>query len=331
MTTARLGVGPMSTEIIEATYRYSEKNYTQMMLIASLNQINCDGGYVNGWTTHQFRAHCDSIKAKYPLADVLICRDHCGPFFMGEADLEESMNRVYGNLAVDCGACFDIVHIDMCHYSDDVHKVLAETIKAMDYCLSINPQVRFEIGTDAIGMGVTNTLDLMWILEKVKAYPIEFYVINTGSLIQDTWQAGIFDPCNTKQCTSVLHKVGIRAKEHNSDYLTSSEIKFRANCGVDALNVAPQFGVLQTNLILSAALVGDSEKRGCFADWKQEVYESGNWKKWTDNSEDVLHCIRCGGHYHFKGDNYDRLMQVLNLSQDDIIDSAMRTMNYYAN
>jgi len=331
-TTARMGVGPMSSEIIEATYRYSEKTKKQMMLIASLNQINCNGGYVNGWGTQTLKQYCVAMEGMYKEANVLLCRDHCGPFFMGETVLAESSKNVYANLKADCEAGLDLIHIDFCHIPvRDDREVIAYAREAMDYCLSINPKIRFEIGTDAIGTGVTNTLDLMWILDKVKQYPIEFYVINTGSLIQDFWQAGIFDPCNTQQCTKILHMAGIRAKEHNSDYLTASEIKFRFDCGIDALNVAPQFGVVQTNNILSRALVGDSEKRACLAEWKKEVYEAGNWKKWTDNSEDVLHCVRCAGHYHFKGDNYTRLMEVLNIPQDDLIESAMRVMAHYAN
>ncbi len=91
MTTARLGVGPMSTETIIATYRFSHEHRQQMMLIASLNQINCNGGYVNGWDTATFKQFCMSLKRTYPDADVLLCRDHCGPYFMGEDNLTTAM------------------------------------------------------------------------------------------------------------------------------------------------------------------------------------------------------------------------------------------------
>jgi hypothetical protein len=148
-------------------------------------------------------------------------------------------------------------------------------------------------------------------------------------LIQDFWQAGIFDPCNTKQCTEILHKAGIRAKEHNSDYLTPSEIKLRFDCGIDAMNVAPQFGVVQTNAILSKAMIGGSCIRECLADWKREVDEAGNWKKWTDNAESQLHCVKCGGHYHFKGDNYGRLLDALKHPTEELITSAMKVIEHY--
>lgn len=43
----KLGIGALSSEIIEAVFRYSNNNLIPLMLIASKNQIDWDGGYVN--------------------------------------------------------------------------------------------------------------------------------------------------------------------------------------------------------------------------------------------------------------------------------------------
>ena len=51
---SKLGLGPMSTEIIEAVFRYSHFHRKQLMMIPSKNQIDHEGGYVNSWTTKQF-------------------------------------------------------------------------------------------------------------------------------------------------------------------------------------------------------------------------------------------------------------------------------------
>ena len=45
----KLGVGPMSTEVIEAVFRYSTLNRKPIMLVSTKNQIDHKHGYVNNW------------------------------------------------------------------------------------------------------------------------------------------------------------------------------------------------------------------------------------------------------------------------------------------
>ena len=52
--TAKVGIGPVSTEAIIAAFKYSQSINRQIMLIASKNQIDWDGGYVNNWNTEQY-------------------------------------------------------------------------------------------------------------------------------------------------------------------------------------------------------------------------------------------------------------------------------------
>ena len=40
----KIGIGPMSSEVIEAVYKYSSINNKELMLIASKNQIDHNGG-----------------------------------------------------------------------------------------------------------------------------------------------------------------------------------------------------------------------------------------------------------------------------------------------
>ena len=50
----KIGIGPMSSEVIEAVYKYSSINNKELMLIASKNQIDHNGGYVNNWNTKEY-------------------------------------------------------------------------------------------------------------------------------------------------------------------------------------------------------------------------------------------------------------------------------------
>src|SRR5436309_3387600 len=87
--TADLGIGPMSSEAVEAVFRYSNFHRKQLMLIASKNQVDWNGGYVNKWTTKAYMEFVQKMRKAYPQADVLVCRDHCGPGFNGNHDLKD--------------------------------------------------------------------------------------------------------------------------------------------------------------------------------------------------------------------------------------------------
>lgn len=317
MITAKLGVGPLSTEIIEATYRFSEDNQKQMMLIASLNQINVAGGYVYGWKTHEFATYCAGMKLQYPGANVLLCRDHAGPGFMsGTPDLK----AVYTNLRADCDEGFDLIHIDMCH-TIQPGEVLSEVQNAMGLCLKYNPDMRFEVGTDAIDGELTDVAGLEASILQLRGYPIEFWVVNTGSLVRGVAQVGHFAIFNSLRCTKLLHRYGIKAKEHNSDYLTISQIEQRVKLGIDAMNVAPQFGVLQTDVLRQKGVDTNT-----LAGWEAEVRAGGHWKKWTDKEEEQ---VRCGGHYHFSGERYGQLFELLKYPYEDFIKVATTIMDRY--
>ena len=72
----------MSQEAIEAVFSYSSAYAYPLMLIASRNQIDWDRGYV--LRTAEFGDYVCDLGRRYPLADVKVCRDHCGPGFRGD-------------------------------------------------------------------------------------------------------------------------------------------------------------------------------------------------------------------------------------------------------
>ena len=51
MINSNLAIGPMSPEVVEAAFRFSHYNRKELMIIASKNQVDYNGGYVNNWTT----------------------------------------------------------------------------------------------------------------------------------------------------------------------------------------------------------------------------------------------------------------------------------------
>ena len=328
---SKLGLGPMSSEIIEAVFRYSDKNNKQLMLIASKNQIDYNGGYVNKWTTSQYIDYTNQLKNKYPSSDVKICRDHCGPGFNKNYDLADT----YKTIKSDIESGFDLIHVDFCHYKGSKQELLTESKKAIGYCLNLNPKIELEIGTDE-NTGAVFGLEQLVQLEKdidfFKGFcnPL-FYVVQTGSLIKEINQVGKFNDCFVKEIAQVLHSKKLRLKEHNADYLTTNEIEKRKDI-VDAMNIAPQLGVIQTQLILQKCLVYGID----FSDFSNIVYSSKKWEKWLQNNtkENKHLCTLIAGHYHFASEEYSRIIEKLNGHEDAnemIINTIMEVINHYEN
>ena len=75
-----LGVGPMSMNVVDSSIELANQYNLPLMLIASRRQIDCSnfgGGYVNNWSTEKF---ADYVKKKDKKKNIILCRDHGGPW-----------------------------------------------------------------------------------------------------------------------------------------------------------------------------------------------------------------------------------------------------------
>lgn len=329
MSNFKLAVGPMSTEIIEAIYRYSHYNRKELMIIASKNQIDYAGGYVNNWTTQEFMNFIKKMKETYLYSNVRICRDHCGPGFNGIDDLQDT----YKTIETDIVNGFDLIHIDFCHFKGTKEEKFEESKKAIQYCYELNPRILIEIGTDenaGINFGFINLQEIEkeidFFLQFCKP---EFYVVQTGSLIKEINQVGNFNSLFMKEISSLLKTKEIKLKEHNADYLSKEEIKKREGI-IDAMNIAPQVGVIQTLITLNKCLIYGIN----FDSFLEEVYMGGKWRKWMNNNtpENKFLCCVIAGHYHFASENYQKLIEKLNEREDikeAIINRIMEVIEHY--
>jgi hypothetical protein len=94
------------------------------------------------------------------------------------------------------------------------------------------------------------------------------------------------------------------SKEHNGDYLTNKEIKTRFDMGLDAINIAPEFGQLKTLCYL--------EHMGSdFEQFYQLCYRSSRWEKWVGKDfvphENKKELIKICGHYILSDANFKRI------------------------
>lgn len=325
-----LAIGPMSLESVEAVFRYSHFHRKQLMLIASKNQVDWDGGYVNNWTTKKYMGYVEEMRKSYPQANVLICRDHCGPGFNGNHDLKD----VYNTIEDDIKNGFDLIHMDFCHFKGTYKEQLKESKKAIQYMLSIKPDILIEVGTDE-NVGTNYSLSNLEEIEKEIDFfkdfcKPDFYVVQTGSLVMEINQAGSFNKDFAKKASGLLRAKGLKMKEHNDDYLTKDEIASRRGI-VDAMNIAPQLGVIQTNFVLNKCLIYGID----FTEFIEIVYQGNKWKKWLDKNgpENKLLCSTIAGHYHFTSDAYKNIIGQLEEREDikeNIINVLTDLIDHYA-
>jgi hypothetical protein len=319
----------MSSEIIEAIFRYSHYFRKELMIIASKNQIDHNGGYVNNWTTQEFMAFIREMKEKYPNAEVKTCRDHCGPGFNGIFDLEDT----YSTIKSDIENNFDLIHIDFCHFKGSKDEQFEESKKAIEYCFSLNPNVLIEVGTDeniGVNFGTMNLGELKREIDFFTSFcKPEFYVVQTGSLVKEINQVGNFNKTFVEEISRLLKSKGIKLKEHNADYLSKSDISNREGI-VDAMNIAPQLGAVQTALILKKCLVYGID----FREFLDFVYNKEKWKKWlhTNTPENKFLCSVIAGHYHFSSNEYRELIEKIQEREDikeTIINEVMGVIDHY--
>ena len=150
----KLYIGPMSKNIVDSVCENKDEN---IGLIPSRRQIEFDGGYVNDWKTKEFSSY---VKSANP--SVLIQRDHGGPMqgSLGDTGLVSFRQDILSG--------FDLLHIDPWKKTKDIEEGINETLKLIEYCLSINENSKFEIGTEQSIREFSPT-ELDYIFDRIKA------------------------------------------------------------------------------------------------------------------------------------------------------------------
>ena len=275
-----IGIGPMSSNLLQATFELARDFDFPPMFIASRNQVDSDefgAGYVNGWDQFRFAA---DIKAAADAVgytgDYYLCRDHGGPWQRDEernAHLpeDEAMDIARRSYQADLEAGFDLLMIDPTKDPFEIGKVipldtvLTRTVELIEWCenkrkeLGLAP-VGYEVGTEETNGGLTTTDKYQEFIERLKVeldargLPMPTFIVGqTGTLVRMTDQVGTYDFENAVDLAKMAASYGVGLKEHNCDYLDDETMLVHQAAGVTASNVAPQFGTEETRALLRLA------------------------------------------------------------------------------
>ena len=174
----------------------------------------------------------------------------------------------------------------------------------INFCYSENPNIEYEVGTEqSIRHFETDQIDLFLNDLKNKLQPdifnqIKYVVIQSGTSLKENTNTGDYDSVRLTQMIEVVKKYGKLTKEHNGDYLPIKLIKEKFSLGLDAINIAPEFGQIETKIYLDKI---KKEKPELLGKLFKICYISNRWKKWVDKDfipeENQEQLINICGHY----------------------------------
>lgn len=308
-----LGLGPMSVEVINSLNFFSKKYSKKIMLICSRNQVESDklgGGYVENFSTLKFANFVKKKKNNL----LIMSRDHCGPFKRDgkkKRNLKHEIDDCKISLKDDIKNDFKILHIDTSECGSAKYEIAHELITfSNEEAKKYNKKIFFEFGAEDHGV-LTNFKKFTKDAKFFSKYENKQYIVcQTGSLVKSTFQIGQFDINSVKIMKKIAHENGLLLKEHNCDYLNYEQIGLRKSYGINAINIAPELGVIQSNLTYNISKQIGLENE--ISKFQKLVLNKKNWVKWNYNNENNLIKFFTASHYHFNSNIYKDLIKKIN-------------------
>ena len=263
-------IGPMSKNVVDSILEFTKETGNKIAFIPSRRQIEYNGGYVNNWTTVEFKNY---------VGKSLIVRDHSGP------EQGYTSDDGYDSLKEDC-KYFDVIHIDPWKKYQSFEDGLNETINMIKFCHGLNKNIQFEVGTEqSIRYFSSEELyrfvsELKIRLSESEFNQIKYLVIQSGTSLKGNVNTGSYDKERLLSMISVCKSFNLISKEHNGDYIPVSLIREKFDLGLDSINIAPEFGLIETNTYL------DYFERNNRLDLEEVFFQicldSDRWQKWVD-------------------------------------------------
>jgi hypothetical protein len=252
--TMKLCVGAVSRRIVEEAAALGVHQ-----IVASNAQVNVNGGYT-GMTPKDL---VDIVRAYDGNTEVV--RDHGGPQ-RGEVPTQTDA------VAHDVKAGFDGYHIDVCMMprAEQVRTLLGQLAWLND------KQWSLEIGGEHDDQSWNDILYQVAIDNPT--INVVYAVVSTGT---HAWADKNYGTLRTiediTQTVENLHAHGIRAKAHNFDHIPQRVERYGEI--LDAYNIAPEFGMVETRAILTALPYRQVHNLLVYA------YETKLWSRWFKDNE----------------------------------------------
>lgn len=315
-----LGIGPMSPNLLQASFECAKDCDFPLMFIASRNQVDADelgGGYVNGWNQTRFHDDIQAIAKKVGFDGLYyLCRDHGGPWQRdnernAHLPQDEAMEKARQSYLADIEAGFDVLMIDPTKDPFVIGKVipldvvLQRTVELIAYCETVRkernlPEIGYEVGTEETNGGLTSTEKYHEFIVKLQeqltlqGLPMPTFIVGqTGTLTRKTEQVGVYNFQNAQELAKMAKAYGVGLKEHNADYLDDVTLLEHIPANVTASNIAPQYGTEETRAYLKLVAVEQIlVKEGLVKDASNakevlldKAIKTERWRKWMEGDQ----------------------------------------------
>ena len=205
---------PNSPSVIRASLRAAKRNNAPIYFAATLNQIDCDGGYT-GMTQEAFvrtvRFETERVHFTGP---VIIAIDHGGPWLKDRQrterwSTEDAMNGVKQSFEAAVLAGYDLIHVDPTVDINvpkgeiiDIHVVAARTVELIAHVEKFRRErgiapISYEVGTEEVHGGLADEKTFDTFIAELKKG-----LINIG--LADVWPCFIVGKVGTDLDTTVF-------------------------------------------------------------------------------------------------------------------------------
>lgn len=304
---------PNSVSVVRAAFRAAKRNNAPIYFAATLNQIDCDGGYT-GLTPAEFtRLAAIEAEAVNYTGPTIIAIDHGGPWLKDKQNVErwsveEAMEGVKRSFEAAVLAGYDLIHVDptVDIYVPkgeiiDIRVVVRRTVELIAHVERFRrernlPAISYEVGTEEVhgGLADQKTFDdfLTGLKAGLKEAGLEevwpcFIVGKVGTDLHTT----LFDPEVARSLTAKVRPYGSWIKGHYTDGVSNPEA-YPAS-GMGAANVGPEFTMSEYDALAELEACetrldaeGKIAQRSRITDvLRRLVCESNRWRKWLQPDE----------------------------------------------
>ncbi|MCI2082971.1 MAG: class II D-tagatose-bisphosphate aldolase, non-catalytic subunit [Bacteroidales bacterium] len=299
---------PNSVAVVKAAFRAAKRNNAPIIFAATLNQIDCDGGYT-GMTQEDFvrTAREEAGRSGYQ-GDYIIAIDHGGPWLkdiqrIEKWPYEKAMAAVKRSYEAAVTAGYDMIHVDPTVDINvpkgeiiKIEVVAQRTVELISHIEKFRkskglPRISYEVGTEEVHGGLADEAVFDRFLHLLKAgleregcsdaWP-KFIVGKVGTDLHTTF----FDSKVARDLADKVRPYGSFIKGHYTDDVSNPEEYPLA--GMGAANVGPEFTVCEYDALEELENREKKlydENRVATLSKMTEVLErlvidSGRWKKW---------------------------------------------------
>jgi hypothetical protein len=224
---------------------------------------------------------------------------------------------------------FDLLHIDPFKQCKSIEDAAIYTASAINLISELS-ECGYEIGTEEaiFPMSVEDAFSFFSRVQNETGSNfdrVQYLVVQFGTKIIGTRNTGKFDINRANEMISMCRDFGKMSKEHNGDYLSVEGVRERRSLGLDALNIAPEMGGIETDCILEWM---DNNRRNLIDTFFGCCIATNRWQKWFvknfDPNSNKVDVLRACGHYCFSTPTFAKLME--SIDYKSISNEARRRM-----